>query len=216
MIGLLASSPPLFFLFLITLLVAITIHEAAHAWSANRLGDPTAKLAGRLTLNPFAHLDPIGTLLLVLVGFGWGKPVPVDSYNLEDPRRDEALLALAGPASNILFAGLLGLIFRFVQSWLSPTIAVDTLLFLAVKINLSLGLFNLLPLYPLDGSKILIGLLPQEKAIKTEIFLKQYGFLLIFLSLFPLWGGNSLIGLILSPLINTFTGWLAPIGNLMY
>ena len=104
MLSYLFTNPLSFLIFLAALFLAISIHEAAHAWAADRLGDPTARFSGRLTLNPFAHLDPLGTLMLFLFGFGWGKPVPVDYYNLRQPRRDAALISLAGPLSNLILA----------------------------------------------------------------------------------------------------------------
>ncbi len=182
---------------LIAILIAVSIHEFAHAWVADRLGDPTPRLAGRLTLNPLAHLDFIGTLTLILIGFGWGKPVPIDPYNLRHPRRDQALIALAGPTSNLIFAfglSLLGhlLAWPLIKLLFSPLIII----------NLSLAIFNLLPLYPLDGAKILLGGLPFELAEEWEEILTSYSLPLLIISLLPLFRGRSLIDLFLSPLIH--------------
>ncbi len=185
---------------IIIILIAVSVHEFAHAWAADRLGDPTAKLNGRMTLNPIAHLDPIGTLTLFLFGFGWGKPVPVDSYNLQDPRRDEALISFAGPLSNIIIAILFGLIFK-----LSPYQPINSnykILIDFLKINFGLAYFNLLPIPPLDGSKILLGFLPFETAIEVEEVLSQYGLIFLLMSFLPIFNNQSLISLILGPLVN--------------
>ena len=178
------------------ILIAISIHEFAHAWVADRLGDPTPRLDGRLTLNPLAHLDPIGTLALLLIGFGWGKPVAIDPYNLRRPRRDQALIALAGPASNLLATLAATAIYH-----LFPNSQFFHLIFTFAAINLSLALFNLLPLAPLDGSKIILGFLPPEKAIEWEAFVASYSLPLLLLALLPLFG-PSLINRLLGPLIS--------------
>ena len=182
---------------IIAILIAISIHEFAHAWVADRLGDPTPSLAGRLTLNPLAHLDPIGTLALFLIGFGWGKPVPIDPYNLRHPRRDQALIALAGPLSNFLFSLLIALAYRLLPiPYLFPIIRS------LLIISLSLGIFNLLPLYPLDGNKILIGFLPLDLARDWSEILERYSLPLLLITLFPIFQGHSLIELLLGPLIS--------------
>ena len=184
------------FLSIIFILLAVTIHEFAHAWMAERLGDPTARLSGRLTLNPLVHLDVLGTLTLIFFGFGWGKPVPIDPYNLRSPKRDQALISLAGPVSNLLLTLVLALINRIYPL---PTL----ILYPLAIVNLSLGLFNLLPLHPLDGSKVLIGLLPLEMAEEVEEFLERYSIPLLVAAFLPLVNGQSLINLILGPLVGT-------------
>ncbi|MDD3679326.1 MAG: site-2 protease family protein [Candidatus Shapirobacteria bacterium] len=199
-------------IFTISFLFSLSVHEAAHAWVADRFGDPTAKFSGRLTLNPLAHLDPIGTLLLLFFGFGWGKPVPIDEFNLNNPRRDTALISLGGPAANLISA----LFFSFF--WWSTyqiginNFVIDNLLPGLIHLNVILGIFNLLPIYPLDGSKILIGILPKKIAQTTEQILKQYGIFLIILVFLPIFSGQSLINLFLVPIINliitTFLFWL--------
>lgn len=182
------------------ILIAVSVHEFAHAWAADRLGDPTAKLEGRLTLNPLAHLDPIGTLTLFIFGFGWGKPVPIDRYNLQNPRRDEALISFAGPASNIILALIVGIIIKF----FSPQLPITNyqLLTSFLAINFGLAYFNLLPIPPLDGSKILFGLLPVETAIELEQTLSQYGIILLLMLFVPIFNGQSLISIVLWPLVN--------------
>ena len=182
------------------LLLAITVHEFAHAWVADYMGDPTARLQGRLTLNPLAHLDLIGTLFLIMVGFGWGKPVPVDDYNLSNPKKDMALIALAGPVSNLVTGGVAALILRFLPLNLPEAVTHGFLFF--ISLSLILAFFNLMPLYPLDGSKILMSLLPDDVAVEVDYFLKEYSFILLVLMLLPLVGGRSVISVFLSPLIN--------------
>lgn len=210
MIDFLFSNPFSFFVWAAALLVAITIHEFSHAWAADQLGDPTARLAGRLTLNPLAHLDPLGTLMLLLIRFGWGKPVPVDPFNLENPRRDSAFISLAGPASNLILATLLSLIIRFSHLILGGS-AFMLELFLTpfVILNVGLAIFNLIPVHPLDGGKILVGFLPQEKAYQVENFLQQYGLILIIFLIFPIFG-FSLISAVIIPVVNLILAVLLP------
>lgn len=201
MINFLFSNPVSFLIWAIALLVAITVHEAAHAWAANRLGDPTAKLQGRLTLNPLAHLDPIGTMMMLFFRFGWGKPVPVDEYNLRYPRRDNALISLAGPASNLLLAILLAGIIRLSSAWwLTPIIVL----------SVSLAIFNLIPVHPLDGGKILVGFLPHRLANEVEEVLHRYGLILMVLLVVPFFGGTSPAITLISPIINLILGILLP------
>lgn len=150
------------------LLFAITVHEYSHAWMAFRKGDPTAKLAGRLTLNPISHIDIIGLLLLYFYGFGWAKPVPVNPHNFRNPLKDELWVSLAGPGSNMLLAFVLGLIFRMIYNpfvFLSEPSTYQLIILMLVtgiRLNLVLAVFNLLPISPLDGSHILAGLLPTQ------------------------------------------------------
>ena len=135
------------------LIIAVTIHEFSHAWVANKLGDPTAKLAGRITLNPFAHLDLVGTLMLFLIHIGWGKPVPVNPRYFQKPKRDEALTALAGPFSNFLMAILLTVPIKYFGGMMWPSL--NNFLSVLVDVCILLFAFNMLPFPPLDGSKIL-------------------------------------------------------------
>lgn len=182
--------------FLILILIfSIVIHEVAHGWMAYHLGDPTAKHAGRLTLNPLKHLDPFGSVILPLllilfarlsgggIIFGWAKPVPINPYNFRDQRWGSAKSALAGPGANLLVAVFFGLIMRFLPS----LIAVPSLYLIfgyIVFINLLLALFNLLPIPPLDGSHILFALLG-NRGEEAKLFLQQYGmFILLFFIFF--------------------------------
>ncbi len=197
-------------IFILAFLIIITIHEAAHAYVADRLGDPTARLMGRLTLNPIAHIDPYGTLLipffLILIGsplvFGWAKPVPVDPYNLANPKKDSALISLAGPLVNIIFATILAVIFR---------LGVQNEFILAlIRFNVVLAVFNLIPIHPLDGGKVLIGLLPHKEAAELDLFLNRYGFVILIMLIFPIFGGVSLLSQIISPIINLVLRLLLP------
>lgn len=159
------------------LLLAVTVHELAHGLVADRLGDPTARLQGRLTLNPIPHIDPLGALAFVIAGFGWAKPVPVNAYNLSHPIRDMALIAAAGPASNFALAFVGILAFRLVQpttilpAVMDPLLAVLSYVFLY---NLGLGVFNLIPLPPLDGGHFLPYFLPRASWAALHK-VEQYG-----------------------------------------
>lgn len=147
--------PEVLVLLIPVLLFALVFHEFSHAWVANKLGDPTARYAGRLTLNPMAHLDPIGGLMILFVGFGWAKPVPVDIRYLSNPRVDMMKIAFAGPASNLLLAFIGGMILRL--GFVHGTMAMMIMFF--TQINIMLAVFNMIPIAPLDGSQIFSGLL---------------------------------------------------------
>jgi Zn-dependent protease len=192
--------------FLLGLVVALTVHEFFHALAADRLGDPTPRSKGRLTLNPLVHLDPIGTIMLFFAHFGWGKPVPIDPYNFSHPRRDELIVSLAGPASNLLLAILTALIIN-----LAPQ---NSFIFSSlgnfIYINIALGIFNLIPIPPLDGSRILINLLPVDQSSQWEEALNSYGpFLLVILLFFPV-GGSTILSTILLPITNFILRLLLP------
>ena len=172
----------------IILIASLSFHEAAHAWAADRLGDPTARRLGRLTLNPLAHIDWIGTVLFPLVAMlsnlpliGWAKPVPVDMRNLRAPRRDFALVALAGPVSNIVLAVGFALVLK-AQGGLVPDggqTVITGALALAVFLNVLLAVFNLLPIPPLDGGNVLAGIVPESVAQLIDR-MRPYGFLLLY------------------------------------
>lgn len=149
------------------ILFGFTIHEFAHAYVAYWLGDDTAERQGRLTLNPLAHLDPIGTMLILFAGFGWARPVPVDSRNFRNPRWDDIKVTAAGPVSNLLVALVLGLAYRFIPAEAAADTLIGTfklILVYAVHMNLVLFFFNLLPIFPLDGARIVQRLLPLNEA----------------------------------------------------
>ena len=183
------------------LFLAIPIHEWAHAWSAYQLGDDTASMRGRMTLNPLAHLDPIGSLLLLFSGFGWGKPVPVNPYRMRtNPRAGMAISSAAGPFSNFVLAMLLAIPFRLGWvGWYTGGFSIGSLLFIAIQINLGLMLFNLIPIYPLDGEKILMGLLPPRWG-DNLLRLRPFGTLILAVLLFILpRTGVDLIGMVIAP-----------------
>jgi Zn-dependent protease len=195
----------------IMLLVGFPVHEFSHALAAYRLGDSTAKLFGRLTLNPVAHFDPLGGILLAVsfigsgFGFGWAKPTPVNPANLAGGRRGEALVAAAGPLSNLVLAAAAALPLRFILA--SPGLVAQIppliilILYLFVYINLVLMIFNLLPIPPLDGSKVLFAFLPPRLAWQWRPVLEQYGFIFLLL-LFFLPPGGSIGGRILGPILD--------------
>jgi Zn-dependent protease len=180
------------FIFQIAILImSIVVHEVAHGTAANLLGDPTAKYEGRLTLNPLKHLDFVGSFLVPVTAyalggfiFGWAKPVPYNPYNLRPGRLSEALVAAAGPISNFIVALLFGLILRFAMPSLSSEVIEITSLI--VFINLLLGIFNLIPIPPLDGSKLLFAIFP-EKLYKIRHIFERFGLILVILFIFLAW-----------------------------
>ena len=176
LLNLLLKDPLAFGLVAVPLLYSVVIHEVAHGWVANRMGDPTAKWLGRLSLNPMKHLDPIGTLMLFIAGFGWAKPVPINFNNISDRRKGLILVSSAGIVANILLA-LISLFFFRLLSLSSSGIAA-LLVYYLVQINITLAALNLIPLPPLDGSKKLMGIAPG----RTQYLLARlepYGFFII-------------------------------------
>jgi len=172
------------------LLISLTIHEAAHAWTADRLGDRTARLLGRVSLNPLVHIDLIGTVVLPLIAavsnlplIGWAKPVPVNPRNLGHPRRDFMIVAAAGPISNLLQAIVAAGLLRLAVAGGAASSGALDILFLATQINLLLAFFNLIPVPPLDGGNVLLGLLPPRLAA-SYAQLRQYGFLVLYAMMF--------------------------------
>lgn len=194
------------------LVLAIAIHEFSHAVAADRLGDPTARAAGRLTLNPLAHIDLIGTIVLPLslmlisggsFAFGWGKPTPFDPYNLQKPRRDAGIISIAGPISNLLLACIVALIIHFLPY------AVSVFLVPFVIINISLAIFNLIPIGPLDGQKIVFALLPHDLAYEYQMIMNRYGTLILIFLIFPIFGSSPVMA-ILNPAITFILRFLLP------
>ena len=193
------------------ILLALTFHEYAHAYVAHRFGDDTARQNGRLTLNPLRHLDPLGTIMIFMVQFGWAKPVPVNPYNLRNPQRDMLWISAAGPLSNMVLALGSGLLFRFFSDVVPAAERNSTLglmvlmVFLSLKINLALAVFNILPIAPLDGSKILYGILPPRYG-KLIFALERYGpFILIGLIILGRTTGVSILGGLIWPFVDFFS-----------
>ena len=196
------------------ILLALSLHETAHGYVAYKLGDPTARNLGRLTLNPVKHLDPIGFLCMLLAGFGWANPVPINSRNFKNPRRDIALTSIAGPVSNLLLAFIFVIIFRFsyepimtnsVRAMLTGNTFLSNALqytyifiYLAIQMNITLAVFNLLPIPPLDGSKILYMFLPPKTYFKIAPYERYISIAFMLL----------LLTGIVSPLLSTVTGYI--------
>lgn len=201
---------------LVVLIFSITVHEFAHAYSANRLGDPTPKLAGRLTLNPLAHADMFGSVLFPLflflsgspVFFAWAKPVPIDPFNFRNPNKDQAIVAFAGPLSNFLLAILFSLVAWLTNKHLGYLPGV--LLAGATLTNLFLGFFNLLPVGPLDGAKVFLGLVPAHKSAEWQEAMARYGLVILILLILPI-GGTSLIFRIINPVVSTIFSLIFPV-----
>ncbi|MDR3289404.1 MAG: site-2 protease family protein [Peptococcaceae bacterium] len=187
--GLIANIP--------ALLIGFAFHEYAHAWAAGKLGDPTPEARGRLTLNPLAHLDPIGTVLALVFRFGWAKPVPINPYNFRNPIRGRMLVSLAGPVTNLIIAliATMALVFMQYLPVGGGDSTVSQILWAIVQMNLGLGVFNLLPVPPLDGFAILAGLLPQRWALKLYA-LEPYGMIILAFVLI-----TNVAGLVLSPIV---------------
>ena len=192
--------PEVLVLLIPVLLFALVFHEFAHGWVANKLGDPTAKYAGRLTLNPMAHLDMFGSLMILFVGFGWAKPVPVDSRYLANPRKDMMKIAFAGPAANLLLAFIAGILIRITGN-LGP---FTTMMIMFTQINIMLAVFNMLPIPPLDGSQIFSGMMIRKNpdlVMKLQMYGPQ---ILMGLILFGMFTSFSPIWMIISPFVNFF------------
>jgi len=195
------------------LLVALPFHEFSHALAAYRLGDGTAKMLGRLTLNPLAHLEPIGAILILVAGFGWAKPTPYNPFNLRGGQYGEAIVSAAGPVSNLILAAGAALPFRYIEAtgMDAPLLVLQTLYFF-VAINVILLVFNLIPIPPLDGSKVLYAVLDRETAFRVRPFLDQYGpMILLALIFLPRFVGivsplNIVFEVVANPIISLLLG----------
>jgi len=197
MLNLLFQEPLLFLVWILAILIALSTHEFSHALAGTLLGDETAKRMGRLTLNPIAHVDPIGLIALVAVGFGWGKPVPFNPYNLKNQKWGPVIVALAGPGMNLVIALTLGTVLRVIGPALGPANLLTQFLYLSVFLNIALLFFNLIPVPPLDGSKLLLAVVSGKQHERVRLFLETRGPMI-------------LLGLIVADMIlgiNVF-GWL--------
>lgn len=196
---------------LLAVLVAITFHETAHGFVAYRLGDPTAKNAGRLTLNPVAHLDPIGALLMLVAGFGWAKPVPVNPFYFQGDRtKGMMLVSVAGPAVNLILSFVAYFVLVAGQGFTQIPF-LRLFLSYCVSLNASLAVFNLIPIPPLDGSKILAGFLPKQAAYKYLTVVEQYGFLILLVLIM-----TNVTDFILGPAVNGILTLYLTILNLIF
>jgi Zn-dependent protease len=199
------------------ILLALTFHEYAHAFVANKYGDDTAKQNGRLTLNPLAHLDLLGTIMIFLVHFGWAKPVPVNPNRLKNPKKNMLWISAAGPLANMILALISGILLRLIfatggkPDQHSITGLLIFMVIMSLQINLALAIFNVLPIAPLDGSKILYGLLPSKHEGKIY-FIERYGpFILIGLIVFGQFTGVSILGRLIWPFVDFFSNIFAGI-----
>jgi len=215
-LDLLFNEPGIFFtvipLAILVLLPMLVFHEVSHGFVANWLGDTTAKKMGRLSLNPLAHLDRLGTIMLLLIGFGWAKPVPINPYNLgREPRKGMAIVGAAGPASNFLMAGLVSVLVRAVSmdlqysgEALSFSAVFGLLILLIVQINVILGVLNLMPVPPLDGFRIVVGILPAAYA-RSLAQVERQAVPIVFILILILWT-TGLLGDIVGSITNAFLG----------
>ncbi len=202
------QDPQTLIMIILAVIFALTIHEFSHALAASLLGDNTAKFSGRLNLNPLSHMEIFGTLMLLFAGFGWGKPVPVNPYNLKWRRWGTAVVSLAGPISNFLSVILFILIANLLANWLAPTSLLFDFLGSLIIVNLILGVFNLIPIPPLDGSKILFAILPSHFDDFKRKLSVNGPWILILLIILDNFVGINIFGRIFSWFINLLTFFL--------
>ncbi len=201
---------------LISIVIAITIHEFAHAKTADYLGDPTPGIQGRVNLDPRSHLDLYGLLFLLLFGFGWGKPVQFDPFNLKNPRRDAAIISIAGPTSNILLATICSILLRLFILIGNPLLTTISFIIFPplIMLNLMLCVFNLLPVHPLDGFKIVGGVLSDDQA-REWYKLERYGLIFLLMLIIP-FGGKTMLSTILGPVLNFLYALFIPIPTVSF
>ena len=197
--------PQIIILLIPALVFSLSFHEFAHAWMAYRLGDNTAARLGRLTLNPMSHLDPIGSLALLLMGFGWAKPVPVDSRYLDNPKSDMVKVAAAGPISNVILAVVAALALRLLFSTDLSSDNIKTFFIIFMQINITLAVFNLLPVSPLDGSQILTPFFEKHFGLDAVLKMQVYGpRVLFFIVIFSIVTDIYIFSFIINPIFNLF------------
>lgn len=203
-----------FLLFLFSLVMSIAIHEFSHALVATKLGDPTAKVLGRLTLNPISHLDLFGTLALLFIGIGWGKPVPFNPNNLSNPKLGSALISAAGPISNLILALIMSIPYLILinsnpsTQTLRAAVDIYSFAYFIISLNAALAVFNLIPVHPLDGFKVLGGFLPKVWYYDWSR-MEKYGMFILLLLIIPI-NGKSIIGQVVLPLSEKITNFLLP------
>lgn len=186
---------------LISLLISLAVHEFSHSFVADKLGDPTSRLDGRLTLNPMKHIDFNGLLFILLTPFGWAKPVQVDPYNFRHPRKDTAKVSIAGPIANILLAILASIVLRSFNLVVNGNPGIIGYFFTQlIIVNIGLALFNCIPIFPLDGFSVVEGLLPRDQAADWAQ-LRRYGLIFLLVLIIPI-NGNSMLSMIIGPVFN--------------
>lgn len=203
-----------YLIFIVLFIFSITVHEFFHGYVADQLGDPTPRLSKRLTLNPIPHIDLFGTIIIPFVlqlPFGWAKPMPIDPYNLRNPKKDTALIAFAGPCANLIVAIILSIVLRLLNLMdINYLITISSSIILTlIKLNVTLAFFNLLPIHPLDGFSLVAGFLSEEK-YEEWIQLKRYGMFFLLILIFPIFGGSSMIGFIMNPVVSFIYRLLIP------
>ena len=198
------------------LVASLSVHEAAHAWTADKLGDPTARMLGRVSLNPARHVDPIGTVVFPLIALltrlpliGWARPVPVNTRNFRNPRRDYVFVAAAGPLSNLLLAAVGAVVWQFISAGLSERELAEALVgpvplfvLLLIEVNVLLAIFNMIPVPPLDGGNVLGGLLPYRLSVEFDR-LRPYGILILYALMF-----TGVLGRIIEPVREVIISWM--------
>jgi len=198
------------------LVASLSVHEAAHAWTADKLGDPTARMLGRVSLNPARHVDPIGTVVFPLIALltrlpliGWARPVPVNTRNFRNPRRDYVFVAAAGPISNLLLAAVGAVVWQFISAGLSERELAEALVgpvplfvLLLIEVNVLLAIFNMIPVPPLDGGNVLGGLLPYRLSVEFDR-LRPYGILILYALMF-----TGVLGRIIEPVREVIISWM--------
>lgn len=193
------------------LLFAITIHEYAHALAADSMGDPTARLSGRMSMNPMVHLDPFGALMLILAGFGWAKPVPINSNNFRDGRSGIIKVSLAGPAANLFLCFLAAFLGALLFKFDLITQTVFSFLQWMMLYNVWFAFFNLIPIPPLDGSKLLLEFMPAQYLYKYEDIVERYGFYILMALVM-----TGIVGAIINPLAQMYIGLVNSVLNIVF